>query len=1616
MVDAADQAKQALVDAAVDLAVRRYVDVEPAQTARLIRGYYERVAPQDLEGKQPIDLYAAAVRHLQLAQDRPPDEALVRVYNPRADDDGWTSPHTVVDIVSLDMSFIVDSVLAMLESRDVRVHVLAHPLAAVRRDGQGRLVSIDGLETKHSGTRESFVHLEIDRAAGAEGLGELEAAIRSVLGDVRVAVEDWSAMRAQALDLATELDQWAQEVEDGTRWLDCSVGTDPVEVAALLRWMESGSFIFTGYREYDFVDDDDTRTVSRPATGLGVLRQTNEDVRPLGRLSPLITEQARQSTLVNLTKTNRLSTVHRAVPLDYVGIKKLDLDGTVKGERRFLGLFTNSVYSGHVQEVPVVRAKVQAVIERSGFEDDSHDRSRLLNVLQSHPLDEIMQSHVDDLEETVHDILDLRDRRRVSLLLRPDDFGRFLSVLVYVPRDRHTTDVRLEIQRVLMETYRGTASRFSTEISDAPLARLYVVLSVDPTNRTEPPDKASVEDRLNLLIRSWDDYLRSALVDSHGEDVGLALFGRYAQAFTGPYREEVLAESAVADIDVLQQLPGTDIDVRLHRPLEAQRHEVRCHVYRAGHPITLTELLPMLHDLGATVVDERPYEVTVAGEVRRYIYDVGIRTSLELDAEARSRFRDAMLAVWRGEAESDGLAELVGEPGLAWPEVSILRAYTRYLGQIGSPFSRGYTGETIVHNPEVARLLVDLFRARLEPGWTDEDRSVECRAHLFEAIDAVQSLDADRILRSFVSLIDATVRTNHWQRDADGRRPSALALKFDPTLVPNLPQPVPRAEIFVYSPRVEGVHLRSGSVARGGLRWSDRMEDFRTEILGLMKAQTVKNSVIVPVGAKGGFIAKQLPDGDRDAVGAEVVACYRIFVSALLDITDNLVDQEVVPPADVVRIDENDPYLVVAADKGTAAYSDVANEIALDRHFWLGDAFASGGSSGYDHKDLGITARGAWKSVERHLGVLGIDPDHDEFSVVGIGDMSGDVFGNGMLLSRHIRLVAAFDHRHVFIDPDPDAARSFAERSRLFELRRSSWADYDAGLISTGGGVFSRQAKAVKVTPEAARVLGIGEGNEILTPDELIQAILTAPVDLVWNGGIGTYVKASTEDQAAADDRSNDAVRVDASDLDCRVLVEGGNLGVTQRARIEFARQGGLINTDAIDNSAGVGCSDHEVNLKVLLDEAVRAGDLTDKQRTELLASMADEVCHRVLAANVAQNIALTSAEAQAPGMIEPNRRLLDWLEEEVGLDRELEALPDDSELLELRGLGLGLTRPELSVLLAYAKNSLVPELVDSDLPGDSAFDHHLRAYFPSVIVERFPELVQNHPLRWPLVSTLLVNDIVNRGGLSMVRRLIGETSATTVDVVRAFEAAWRIFELEPLWAEVVAETSAAAEASRTPMLLEITRLAERATRWLLRNETQPTDIEEAVETYAQPIRALRLLLESLPRPELDDEGRTRFDAASLEGLGVDGGLAARIADLGPAFGFLDLASVARRTGVAHERVAGVYLAIADELDLPWLRQRIIDLPRDDHWQTLARSGLRDEFFREHAALTASVIGEDPGPDAEADELARIWLERQADSVERCRQTFSDIKTAGHHDLARVSVAVRALSQLSRVR
>ena len=1614
-----EQAKEALIDAVVELALERTRELPPDRTERLLREYYRRAAPLDLVGADPADRYAAALRHWQLARHRMPGTTVVRVYDPAPVEDGWHTQHTVVDVVTDDMPFIVDSVVAELQRRGLTVHVLLHPVALVQRSADGEVVDIHragnggaGLESPTPASvlvcRESFVHVEVDRLADAAARDELDRAIRSVLDDVRAATADWSAMRDRAMALADELDRPVPPGVDADEWR---------EAAAFLRWLVADNFTFLAFRSYDLVETTSgDELVSVAGSGLGLQRDAPSSVTPLAALSPSIARLARAPRVLNLTKTNAVSRVHRAVPSDYVGVKRFAPDGTVLGEDRFLGLYTARAYAAPLADVPVVRRSVAMVRERAGFLPGSHDASQLQQVLATLPRDELMQFSADELYETALGIVDLRDRRTVSLFVRREPYGRWLSCLVLVPRDRFSTDVRLKMQQVLLEVYRGTSCTFSTVIGDEPLARLHLQIRTTAGPDEELPDTGVVRARLERLTTSWMDRLRASLLEVLGEQQGLALFARYQHRLPGAYEDDVLPDAAVADLQALEDLGADDLAARLLQPLETPEGELRLRIYRSGSPVDLSAVLPLLHDLGARVLDERPYEIRDTDGPSRWIYDMGLAVPGDVsDPERRRLVEDAFVAAWRTDVESDGFAGLVALAGLTWQEVEVVRACARYLRQIGTPFSPAYLEQALLRNPPIAAGLARLFALRFDPALVSQpgtpDELAAVRAHLDALVDAVSSLDEDRILRSFRSVIEATVRTNHYRRDGSGgARRAALALKLDPSSVPEVPKPVPAHEIFVSSPRVEGVHLRMGRVARGGLRWSERREDYRTEILGLVKAQSVKNAVIVPVGAKGGFVCLRLPTGaDRSTTMAHVAACYDEFVSALLDVTDDLVDGVAVPPEGVVRHDGDDPYLVVAADKGTAAFSDRANALATGRGFWLGDAFASGGSVGYDHKKLAITARGAWVSVQRHFRELGIDADRDPITVAGIGDMSGDVFGNGLLRSPHVRLVAAFDHRHVFLDPTPDPAASFAERRRLFDLPGSSWADYDAALLSPGGGVFARSLKSVHLTPEVRALLGVDA--EVLTPVELIRAVLRAPVDLLWNGGIGTYVKAATERHADVGDRANDAVRVDGRDLRCRVVGEGGNLGFTQRGRIEYARSGGRINTDAIDNSGGVDCSDHEVNLKILLDGLVAAGELTRRHRDELLLSLADEVCDHVLADNDAQTGALSSALAQAPGMVDVHVRHMHWLEREAGLDRELEFLPRDDELVERGMHGEGLSRPELAVLLAYTKNRITAELVASDLPDDAAFSGDLAGYFPRPVRERFAARLAAHPLRRELVATVVTNRLVNRAGLSMAHRIAEQTSAPMAEIARAHTAAWRIYDLDEVWDAIEALDLEVASGVQTAMVLDVKRVAERATRWILRNRPAPVDVEAAVAELQGPVATLAGLLPSVALGA--DHERLTATAADLEAAGVPGTLAARVAGLQLADVALDLASTARRSGAPLEQVARVRFLLDDRLGLAWLRDRILELPRSDRWGSLARTALADDFRHETAAMTATVLTGGT-PDADPEALVDAWLDGAAAGVARARAVLDDLRTAEVQDLARVSVALRELRQLAR--
>ncbi len=1605
----------------------------------LLRRYYRHVMPEDLSGRDPEHLYGAAVSHYRLGAKRSQGTVHVRVLNPTAEADGWGAGRTIVEIVTDDMPFLVDSVTAELTRTDHAISLIVHPQMVVRRDITGRLLGI----SDHSGatraageTAESWMHVEIDRVADTTETGVIESDLRRVLSDVRDAVEDWQKMGEAAFRVADDL-AGAEGVP--------GAAADPEHVEAweLLRWLADNHFTFLGYREYELsTEDGEDVLYGVPGTGLGILRGDVSRSSSFESLTPEVRARARDPRPLIVTKSTTRSTVHRPAYLDYIGVKRFDDTGAVIGERRFLGLFSRAAYAESVLRIPVLRRKVDDLYELVGFKPSSHRGRDLLEAVETYPRDELFQIPVTELCTILLAVLHLKERRRLRLFLRTDEFGRFFSALVYLPRDRYNTENRLRIQTILAEELDGASVDYTSQVSESVLARLHFVVRVDPARygrAVASVDPARIEAKLVDATRAWREDFTEAAEAACGLAAAPDLVQVYADAFPAGYRAEYSAAHAVADMLRLEALPPDDgLAVELEDATDDEAGRRRFLVYRTGSAISLTEVLPVLQHMGVEVTDEQPYEVErPEGHGQAWVYEFGLRADLSNeDTDAvRTLFEETFIAVRTGQAESDGFNRLVLFGGLTWRQVSVLRAYAKYLRQAGTTFSQEYIEQVVTSDIAIARLLVRLFEARFSPALGDPEalgRSEmidALREEVAGALDAVVSLDADRILRSFLVLVNATLRTNYFAPDTAGAPAPYLSFKLDPREIPDLPAPRPRFEIWVYSPRVEGVHLRFGPVARGGLRWSDRREDFRTEVLGLVKAQMVKNAVIVPVGAKGGFVVKRPPSADdRDALAAEGVACYRTFITGLLDITDNLIEGQIVPPVDVVRHDADDAYLVVAADKGTARFSDIANSIALERRFWLGDAFASGGSVGYDHKAMGITARGAWESVKRHFRERGIDCQAQDFTCVGIGDMSGDVFGNGMLLSRHIRLVAAFDHRHVFLDPDPDAAASFAERARLFALPRSSWADYDATLISTGGGVYPRSAKAIMITPPVAVRLGLDMSVTRLTPQELMRAILTAEVDLLWNGGIGTYVKAATESHAEVGDKANDAIRVDGAQLRAACVGEGGNLGFTQRGRIAYARawvrtvpvvnpdgsteqraENGRINTDAIDNSAGVDTSDHEVNIKILLDRIVQAGDLTQDQRNELLASMTDEVADLVLRDNYGQNVALANGFAQASALLHAHARYIHRLEQDGQLDRELEFLPSDTEIAARTVEGGGLTTPELAVLLAYAKITLDRELLDSDLPDAPALRRELHAYFPGALRERFAAQIDAHPLRREILTTGIVNSVVNNAGITFVHRMREETAAVAADIVRAHLVARDVFDLERFWTAVEDLDNVVAAPVQTRMQLKARRLAERGTRWLLHKRRPPLDLTRECEFFAEGVaQVLALLPKTVRGADLETLETTR-DELVAEGVPHD--LAERAASMDQAPSALDIVEVAREAGRSVQDVADVYFLLADRLSISGLLARINALPRDDRWRAMARASLREDLFGAHAALTADVLAAGPSL-ATPDQRFDAWRAGAAGSVEQAGRMFAEISAAADYDLAMLSVAMRTFRSM----
>ncbi|GGL75049.1 NAD-glutamate dehydrogenase [Glutamicibacter protophormiae] len=1593
-------------------------------TPTLVSEYYGQIAKEDVAAYRPNELESRVAAHLEIGFEREADHANVAITR--------NAGISVVNIVTDDMPFLVDSVTTALVKREAPIQLVVHPTFVVSRDrtsGQIQNLSLTGTQHMASGDTaalsdlstlvssesltkiESWISVELARELSDEQAEDIITGLYQVLGDVRVAVKDWPAMLDQAKAIAESLPQTTNAGQIA----------ELEQAVELLNWMADDKFTFLGYREYDLdtVNGEDV-LVARPGTGLGLMseleNQGPQHLTKRGRIT------ARDKRALIVTKANARSTVHRGVYLDYVGVKSFDANGEVNGERRFIGLFSSSMYTSSVKSVPVVREKVKAVLKNTGFARNSHSGKDITTILETYPRDEMFQISVEDLTSTALGILRLQERRRTSVFIRTDDYGRFVTAMVYIPRDRFSTMVRHRVEQELQTSFNADSVEYEAQLGSGALVRLFYRLRLQRHGLAPVVDRKALENRIAMAVRSWSDAIVDAARDSLEAGVANQLSNTWAEAFPASYKVQFEIDDALNDIELLAELqePAASAGpvVSFYDPKTDDEDALvtkRMKIY-VDRPLLLSRILPVLQDLGLDVVDERPYELNPEGIGQRFIYDMGLKVDDSIDfAAVQDKLAAAYAAVVRNEAESDSLNALVLREGLDWQEVAMLRGYAHYLLQLGVPNSTGFIAGALVSNAAVTHGIVELFHATFNPKLSaEQSQALRAAAHekITDALEAVPTLDADTLLRRFVKVIEATKRTNYYAENQQ-----ALAFKLAPGEIDFAPFPRPKHELWVYSPRVEGTHFRFGAVARGGLRWSDRREDFRTEVLGLVKAQMVKNSVIVPTGAKGGFYAKQLPNPavDRGAWMEEGKGAYRVFIRTLLELTDNLVADEngehVVAPDNVVRRDGDDTYLVVAADKGTASFSDTANEISEDKGHWLGDAFASGGSVGYDHKGMGITARGAWESVKRHFFELGIDTQTQEFTAVGVGDMSGDVFGNGLRRTKTIKLVAAFDHRDIFLDPNPDPEAAFEERERLYHLPRSSWADYNRELISAGGGVYPRSLKSVPVSPEVREVLGLDASVTAMSPNELLKAILSAPVDLLYNGGIGTYVKSSAERHGQVGDRANDSIRVDGADLRVKVVGEGGNLGMTQLGRIEAALNGVILNTDAIDNSAGVDTSDREVNIKIFVDRQIKAGNIDPAERKDFLLSMTDNVGDLVLQTNFNQNVLLLNEKHAAQTWAPAYERLMQWLEEHADLNRALEFLPGSEELEERRAAGGVMTAPELSVLAAYAKIQLAHALSESDLAEDPYFAETMRRYFPERLVERFGDQLQSHPLRKEIIATVIANDMVNIGGITYVFRAMEETSASEVHIAKVFCALREVYHFDAQFDAINSQPAGTDVDYWGRQHHDMRRLLDRATRWFINRVDQELLVGQAVERYESIVTQLR---EELPQL-LHGNDQERFQQWHADALanGIGERRASMWASQFESFALLDVADLVHRTQEDVEKVSQTYFMLYDLFSVDTLLNRITNLPRSDRWQALARAAMRDDLYSTIIDLTNDVL-ESSGEITDVAERVAAWEVANAANLDRAKAMFAEVNRLERDDMASLSVALRLLRSIVR--
>ncbi len=1601
--------RQNIIDAIIKSAKKQFPAKKLSLLTTFVQQFFSNVPLEDLEARTIESLYSMVTSQWELIYQREVEECKVRVFNPTEKSDGWSSSFTVIQINQLDMPFLVDSLRMELIRLGYSTNLIIHLGGMqIRRNANHQIVELLPFDTKGENVHlEAAIYIEIEKVHEAEKLKFIEENLYRILNDVAVSVKDWEAMRTRLYDAIAELDK--EEIPLDHEEID--------EAKAFLHWLVNDHFTMLGYRDYSLtVRDKETLLEIVPNSGLGVLRDESKSKksRKLSELPTAARQQALSKDILIISKTNTRSTVHRPVHTDYVGVKRFNNKGEIIGERRFIGLYTKDAYHDNPQEIPLLRRKVGLILKKSGVLHLGHAAKDMMNILETFPRDDLFQGSIEDLSEMALGISQLQERRRVRLFLRKDAYNRYVSCLVYLPKEKFNTNLISRMQDVLMEQLQGNEISYSTFFPESILTRLHFVVRTDPKLKLSVNSKA-IEEKLVQVAQSWYDRVKVRMIEKFGEEEGEKLFHLYSHGFPAGYRESFKASSVLYDINHIEQLrQNIDLAMTFYRPKNADPGVFRLKTFRYDENIPLSDVIPMLENMGLRVLSEQPYQLQVENrsvwlnDFLMYYPEIH-----PIDVEkVKDRFQEAFYAVWLGLSGNDSFNRLVLAAELTWREVKVLRGYAKYLHQARFLFSQHYIEQAFTNNPGIARLMVEFFHEHFDPRLEKgrASRIIQLEKGITNALDHVTSLDEERIFSRYVALIKATLRTNYYQLTSDGKPKDYLSFKLDPKNVPDLPQPLPMFETFVYSVQFEGVHLRGSKVARGGIRWSDRREDYRTEVLGLMKAQSVKNAIIVPYGAKGGFYPKTLPlDATREEIMREGILCYQNFIRGLLDLVDNLENGKIITPANTIRYDEDDPYLVVAADKGTATFSDIANSISAEYSFWLGDAFASGGSAGYDHKKMGITAKGAWESVKNHFQELGVDTQKEDFTCVGIGDMSGDVFGNGMLLSEHIKLIGAFNHMHIFLDPDPDPAVSFKERSRLFNLPRSQWSDYNSELISKGGGVFARSAKAIKLSTQVQKL--IDTDKETVEPNELIRLLLKAKYDLLWNGGIGTYVKGLLETDAQVGDRTNDALRINGSDLRCKVVAEGGNLGFTQLARIEYELTGGRINTDFIDNSGGVDCSDHEVNIKILLDRIVAAGKLTLEQRNKLLSSMTDEVARIVLFDNYSQARAITMAVKQSAEYLELYRQYMDFYEQSGRLPRALEFLPDNKMLADRKAEGLALTRPEIAVLMAYSKIILKEQILASDLPKDPILLPYLESAFPKPLSTKYLDEMNHHRLFREIIATQLSNDLVTSLGITFTFQMQDETGGSAESVVRAYVTAREIFSMVDYLKAIQSLEYKVGADVLYDMSLNITQLVRRATRWFLRNRHGHYNIQETVNQFKKPLQQLSEALPDLRTGKAKTNYNDKLQ--KLTKSGVPREIARQFASTGDILSLLNIVDAVSGSKIDIITAAGLHFMLIDHLDLRWFREQINSYPITNHWGVLARAAYKADLDSLQRAILVSAIST-YSKGINLQQHVKSWLSKKSEQVKRWETMVADLRNSSNYEFSMLTVAMRELVELAR--